>query len=127
MTTTEITVKPMTEKEQRTQFVNTVAGWLQESDGKVKAQIYMIVKTAGAARTMDLLREVLAIEEAGGLLTADKSHRRTVGGVFFYLAKRKGYQPFQSWPDRRAKRKSRLHAVKDRSVSPVATPERKTA
>ena len=78
------------------QLVTTIASWLEETDEMPLRQIRYIVRKAGPEQTMALLKEVLAIEQNGGMLVGDKSRRRSIGGVFFYLAKSKGYMPWVS-------------------------------
>jgi hypothetical protein len=85
-TTKKQAAEPVDELEQ---FVNTVAGWLEETNDGPRTQIALIVATIGTEKTMALLKEVLAIEERGGLKTVYQKRRRTVGGVFFELAKRR--------------------------------------
>jgi hypothetical protein len=89
MTTT--TRKPTTAEpvDELQQFVTTVAGWLNETRDTPRTQIALIVATIGTEKTMALLKDVLAIEERGGLKTVYQKRRRTVGGVFFELAKRR--------------------------------------
>lgn len=80
------TAEPVDEIEQ---FITTVAGWLNETRDEPRAQIALIVRTIGTAETMAILKEVLAIENAGGMQTINKTRRRTVGGVFFHLVKQR--------------------------------------
>jgi hypothetical protein len=66
-----------------------IARHLNETmDGPVR-QIRMVVTHMGVEFAREMLRETLAVEATGGMLTADQTRRRTPGGVFFYLAKGK--------------------------------------
>jgi hypothetical protein len=91
MTTTRTRKQQAAEPEidEQQQFVTTVAGWLNETRDEPRAQIALVVRTIGTAKTMDLLKEVLAIENAGGMQALNKTKRRSVGGVFFHLVKQR--------------------------------------
>lgn len=71
------------------QVTQEIARHLNETLAGPIRQIGMVVKHMGADFARDTLRETLAVEASGGMLTADGSRRRTPGGVFFYLAKAK--------------------------------------
>ncbi len=65
---------------------------LAEALGETEAtplwHLYRVVCELGGEAVVDLLRETLEVEQAGGMLTRDGSRKRTRGGVFFELAKR---------------------------------------
>ncbi|HVO71422.1 MAG TPA: hypothetical protein VMT24_15335, partial [Aggregatilineaceae bacterium] len=46
-----------------------------------------IVRLCGVGFAQAVLKEALEIDASGGLMTSDGSHRRTRGGVFYYLAR----------------------------------------
>src|SRR5689334_19694000 len=69
------------------QFVTTIATWLNETADGPRTQIALVVATIGTAKTMELLKDVLAIEDRGGMKTVYQKRCRTVGGVFFHLVK----------------------------------------
>lgn len=46
------------------------------------------VDVIGAERAQELLRQALAVEAQGGMMTSDQSRRRTPGGVFFQLIRK---------------------------------------
>ncbi|HTI15568.1 MAG TPA: hypothetical protein VL461_13550 [Dictyobacter sp.] len=92
-TTKTETQQKTADKEQFQQFVDTVASWLGETEEIPLLQIKRIVRKAEPDGVMALLKEVLDIEQNGGMLTSDQSRRRTIGGVFFFLARKKGYLP----------------------------------
>ena len=87
--------------EETKQFIATVATWLQETEPTPIWYIRKIVKKAGSEQTMALLKEVLEVEQQGGMLVEDTSRRRTIGGVFFYLAKQKGYLKNKFYPKKK--------------------------
>src|ERR1022692_3626773 len=66
-------------------FVRQVAGMLEEEE-KAFYQIHLITRIVGTAAVIELLRETLAIELAGGMKTKDGKRRRSCGGTFFALA-----------------------------------------
>jgi PHAX RNA-binding domain len=92
--------RPSGVDEETQQFVQTVATWLDETEETPLWHIRKVVRKVGTAQTMALLKEVLEIEQNGGLLIEDQSRRRTVGGVFFYLAKQKGYLKQKFYPSK---------------------------
>jgi hypothetical protein len=75
---------------ERDEVVKTIAEQLGEHEAEPLRQLYTIVKHLGTEQALAFLRETVAIEEAGGMLLADGSRRRTPGGVFFYLVRTKG-------------------------------------
>jgi hypothetical protein len=66
-----------------------VANQLNESENMPVSQIHRMVRFAGRAFVESLLAETLQIEAEGGMMTSDDSRRRTVGGIFFYLARQR--------------------------------------
>jgi hypothetical protein len=68
---------------------NQVAAYLNETNPKAGTQIHNLLEVAGPEFVQALLEETRAIEEQGGMMLPDGSRRRTVGGVFLLLAKRK--------------------------------------
>jgi hypothetical protein len=60
---------------------------LQETDEKPLRQIAMIFEHCGAEFAQAVYEETLQIEANGGMMLPDQSRRRTVGGVYFYLAR----------------------------------------
>lgn len=53
--------------------------------------IINVVKVLGFNCAMEILRDTKKIENKGGILTADKSRRRSPGGVYIYCLKERGY------------------------------------
>jgi hypothetical protein len=49
-------------------------------------EIQKVVMAAGLEATLAVVDEALAVEAQGGMMTSDGSRRRTLGGVFFWLA-----------------------------------------
>lgn len=60
---------------------------LGEKSGKPLQQIAMLIEKCGLAFVKGIMAETEATEKAGGLRTQDGKRRRTMGGVFFFLAK----------------------------------------
>ncbi len=64
-----------------------IAKRLNEDDRKPLVQIERIVKHCGSEFTDLMVESTLAIEESGGMLTANGDRRRTPGGVFFFIVR----------------------------------------
>jgi hypothetical protein len=62
---------------------------LGENEEQPRRQISEIVEHCGVEFAQSLLQETLETEANGGLMLPDQTRRRTVGGVFFYLARGK--------------------------------------
>jgi hypothetical protein len=62
---------------------------LQETEEKPLRQIAMIFEHCGAEFAQAVYEETLQVEANGGMMLPDQSRRRTVGGVYFYLARGK--------------------------------------
>jgi hypothetical protein len=62
-----------------------IARKLGESNAQAVIQIERIVHHLGLETAQTALKEALAVEAEGGMLTDDQKRRRTPGGVFFYL------------------------------------------
>lgn len=65
-----------------------LAAALQETEAKPIAELRYVVACLGGTACVALLQETLQIERQGGMLTRDKTRRRTRGGVFLHLAKK---------------------------------------
>jgi hypothetical protein len=77
--------RELTAKQRRS--VEEIAAALEETDEIPLRQIEAIVRLCGVSFAQAVLQEALEIDASGGLMTSDGSHRRTKGGVFFYLAR----------------------------------------
>ena len=66
-----------------------ISDTLHEADKQPRSQIQRIVQLCGVQFTRNLVNEALKIEEGGGMMIADMSRRRTLGGIFFYQARRR--------------------------------------
>jgi len=64
--------------------VDTLVEALQEPNRPLLTQV---LRTLGPDRTRAVLTETLTCEANGGMLTKDGTRRRTLGGVFFQLAR----------------------------------------
>ncbi len=56
-----------------------------------------VLRTLGADRCRAILTETLQHETAGGMLTKDRTRRRTPGGVFFQLVKERATPQERRW------------------------------
>lgn len=71
-----------------------IAQRLGETERQPIAQIRAIIRLCGLEFAEKMVEEALAIEANGGLMTRDGQRRRTLGGVYFFLARgRMGYGP----------------------------------
>jgi hypothetical protein len=66
-----------------------IARTLDETESKPISQIVLIVEKCGIEFAQAILTETQAIEAQGGMMLQKQSRRRTPGGIFFYLARRK--------------------------------------
>ncbi len=64
-----------------------VAAHLGETELEVIRQLRRAVRILGEERIRGLVTQALEVEAAGGMMVPDGSRRRTVGGVFFHLAR----------------------------------------
>lgn len=64
-----------------------IAEQLGEVDVIPLSHLQRIVQILGEEQALHYLEETLRVEEAGGMLVADGSRRRTLGGVYFALMK----------------------------------------
>lgn len=92
--------------------INHIIQTLGETDKKPIRQITNIVKLCGVDFANDILQETLNIEANGGMTIQNGDRRRTIGGVFFYLAREKmsdenRQQIFYSWRLQRKQRAER--------------------
>jgi hypothetical protein len=69
--------------------VSHIAKSLGEVEETPLAQIAGVVRVLGEEGALGLLNETLEIEKSGGMTLADGTRRRSPGGVFFQLARRK--------------------------------------
>lgn len=69
--------------------VSHIAKTLGEVEETPLAQIAGVVRVLGEEGALALLNETLEIEKNGGMTLADGTRRRSPGGVFFQLARRR--------------------------------------
>lgn len=69
--------------------VSHIAKALGEVEETPLTQIEGVLRVLGEDVTLSLLKETLEIESKGGQLLADGTRRRSPGGVFFQLARKK--------------------------------------
>ncbi len=69
------------------QLVQGIAAELGETADVAQMLIKRMVRTLGEERTRELVRHAKVVEEQGGMTVPDGGRHRTLGGVFFKLAK----------------------------------------
>jgi len=77
--------RELTAKQRRS--IEEIVATLGETEEVPLRQIEAIVRLCGVSFAQAVLKEALEIDASGGLMTSDGSHRRTKGGIFFYLAR----------------------------------------
>lgn len=68
------------------QPVTELATTLSEDDPKALLRLEDVLQALGNVRCQELVAEAVAVQERGGMIRADGG-RRTLGGIFFFLAK----------------------------------------
>src|SRR5579871_6762728 len=66
-------------------IANRIADELGEHDAHVRFQVLRIVKAIGRTAALSFLAKAKEVEAQGGMLTNDRTRRRSLGGVYFYL------------------------------------------
>lgn len=64
-----------------------IAQQLGETEPKPRYQIARIIMLCGYEFAQDMVKQAMEVEANEGLFTSDGERRRTLGGVFFYLAR----------------------------------------
>jgi len=67
--------------------VEEIAAQLGETEPEVIRQLRRAVRILGGERVRGLVARALEVEASGGMMLPDGSRRRTLGGVFFQLAR----------------------------------------
>ncbi len=67
--------------------VDEIAAHLGETEQEVIRQLRRAVRLLGEERVRDLVARALEVEASGGMMLPDGNRRRTLGGVFFHLAR----------------------------------------
>ena len=80
---------PNASPEENEALVNELIAILKEVEEKPCRQIRLIVEYCGAAFAREILQATLETEANGGMMLPDETRRRTIGGVYFYLARHK--------------------------------------
>lgn len=80
-----------------------LAGHLGETQKKAIRQIRKVTQVLTPDVALDYLKKAQEVERQGGMLIANGSRRRTIGGIFFYLVKTQcsDEQICHIWPDHR--------------------------
>lgn len=69
--------------------IQTITTALNETEERPRSQIAAIVRALGEEAALAILVEANEIEATGGMMLPDGSRRRTPGGVFFAVARRR--------------------------------------
>jgi phosphorylated adapter RNA export protein len=77
------------DEKQIADLAKNIAEKLSEAENSSIRKIKRLIRIMGDNFVNSVLEESLKLETQGGLMTLDGSRRRTLGGVFFYLAKGK--------------------------------------
>lgn len=77
----------LTETETR-DVVDRIAAQLGETQFKPRRQLTQLVERCGVEFVEKVLKETIEVEANGGVLVENGDRRRTIGGVFFYLARK---------------------------------------
>ena len=73
--------------EQRSAVATRIIEQLGETEEEPRKTIYQIVKKLGADEALQFMQKTLEVENAGGIMVADQSRRRTAGApVAFTVA-----------------------------------------
>jgi len=67
--------------------LNRIAAQLGETEQEPIRQLRRAVRILGGERVRGLVTQALEVEASGGMMVRDGSQRRTLGGVFFHLAR----------------------------------------
>jgi len=75
--------------EERDAAADRIMAELQEAPGRSEAwwTVSVLLRWVGLAEVKQLVLDAKQLEGIGGMLTEDETRRRTVGGIFFKLAK----------------------------------------
>lgn len=65
-----------------------IARALNETDEKPLAQLDQIIEAVGTKKALKMLVKAFRVEANGGMMIYNNTRRRTIGGVYFFLAQR---------------------------------------
>ncbi|NDJ84483.1 MAG: hypothetical protein GYB66_01225 [Chloroflexi bacterium] len=99
-----------------------IAEQLNEEAKRPRTQILRIIQECGPEFAAEILVETRNICEQDGMLTQDGTRKRTVGGVFFKLAKDRmppetRVKIFPNWRELKARKKAQKQAEKEAEES----------
>lgn len=97
-----------------------IAEILGETEKRPRAQIARIIELKSPDYADNLLHDTQSLESAGGMLTLDGERKRTLGGIFFKLAKDRldeetRQQIFPNW--RELKRRAEERKAKEKAAA----------
>jgi len=99
-----------------------IADELGETDAVVRDQIVRIVRGIGRTAALTFLARTKEIENKGGMMTNDGSRRRSIGGVYFFLAYGKGIEKRTGLPLRRPPNPNKPKPVSNQSKA-ITSPQ----
>ncbi|MFZ4814752.1 MAG: hypothetical protein ACOYL5_09460 [Phototrophicaceae bacterium] len=82
-----LTYKPAQPSDRYYNVAQSIAEQLNETEYGPRGQIHGCLIVCGVEFTQIMLEFALLLEAEGGMLTADGSRKRTLGGIFFYMAR----------------------------------------
>jgi len=83
--------KPLLSKHMK--YIEEVCEFLQETKKVPMRQIEMMVRLCGTSFVDTLVKEAAEIEERGGMMRQDGENKRSLGGIFFYIARPRVSEP----------------------------------
>lgn len=119
----------MIKQNEASQLIDAIADGLGEQIGTgAYTQISKCVSVLGGRQVLTFAQEALSIQDRGGMLTHDKSRRRTLGGVFFVLVKKRVTdEQFQRIFGRQRRKRQPATPSKKPVVQPIAQQPKKPA
>lgn len=105
--------KPLRLPPEQWKIAQEIADTLGETEKGPRFLVADIILHCGVEFAQDVLRQTIEIEAKDGLLTNNKSRRRTMGGVFFYVAKGRLEPAVREkiFPDRKKEEQARQLAL----------------
>src|SRR4051794_38899761 len=77
--------------------VKVIAQKLGENDPEAIRKLQAVVDILGSTKAIALCEKTFEIDKQGGIMTKDGSRKKTLGGIFFFLARQKYKQVRKLW------------------------------